>query len=339
MREPPRAPLVARTRARGRRAPRARSSTVIDGWMSTPTCSRMRSTIGGARPRLGEVDARRRRCSSTVSPSSAARGRVDDEALGELHHVVVVGERLVGLEHRELGVVAGVDALVAEDAADLEDPLEPADDQPLEVQLERDAQVEVDVERVVVGDERPGGGARRARGCSTGVSTSTKPRSASVAPDGGDRGEADLEDPAGVLVDDQVDVALAVAGVDVGEAVPLVGQRAQRLGQQLERASTLTDSSPLRVVITVPSTPTQSPRSSSSNASCASSPITLLRHEQLDAGRSGRAWWRTSACPAGAAAGCARRPATATSVSAPGSRSPNSARSSASVRSRSKRTG
>ena len=90
----------------------------------------------------------------TVVVPSAARAAVGDEVLGEVHHVVVVGERLVRLEHRELGVVAGVDALVAEHPADLEDPLEAADDEPLQVQLERDAQVGVDVERVVVGDER-----------------------------------------------------------------------------------------------------------------------------------------------------------------------------------------
>ena len=51
------------------------------------------------------------------------------------------------------------DALVAEDATDLEHPLHAADDQPLEVQLQRDAQVQVHVERVVVGDERSGMGA------------------------------------------------------------------------------------------------------------------------------------------------------------------------------------
>ncbi len=44
-------------------------------------------------------------------------------------------------------------------AADLEDPLEPADDEPLEVQLGRDAHEEVDVERVVVRDERARRGA------------------------------------------------------------------------------------------------------------------------------------------------------------------------------------
>ena len=72
--------------------------------------------------------------------------------------------------------------------------------------------------------------------CSTGVSTSTKPRAVEERADRGDRGEADLEDPAGVVVGDEVDVALAEAGVDVGEAVPLVGQRPQRLGEQRELA-------------------------------------------------------------------------------------------------------
>src|SRR3546814_12550842 len=38
-------------------------------------------------------------------------GEVGDELLGEGHHVVVVAVRLVELEHRELGVVAGGEAL------------------------------------------------------------------------------------------------------------------------------------------------------------------------------------------------------------------------------------
>ena len=66
--------------------------------------------------------------------------------------VVAVGH--VPLEHRELGRVRGVHALVAEVAVDLEDPLEPADHAALEVQLGRDAQVQVDVEGVRVRDER-----------------------------------------------------------------------------------------------------------------------------------------------------------------------------------------
>ena len=67
-----------------------------------------------------------------------------------------------------------------------------------------------------------------------GVSTSTKPRSVQRRAEAGQHGVADLEHPAGVGVDDEVGVALAVADVGIGEAVPLVGQRSDRLGQQLE---------------------------------------------------------------------------------------------------------
>ena len=97
-----------------------------------------------------------------VVPSASVR-RLGDDRLDQVHHLVVVGERLVGLEQGELGVVAGVEALVAEDAADLEDAFHAADDEPLERQLERDPHVHVDVERVVVGDERPRRGAAGGR--------------------------------------------------------------------------------------------------------------------------------------------------------------------------------
>ena len=150
----------------------------------------------GARPRFGEIDRRARDVDDGVAAERGARGR-DHQVLGELHHLVVVTKRLVRLEHRELGVVAGVDALVAEHAADLEHPLEAADDEPLQVQLERDAEVEVDVECVVVGHERPGRRAaelvvqhRRLDFYEAAV--------AERAPDGGDRGEAHCEHPAGI---------------------------------------------------------------------------------------------------------------------------------------------
>ena len=99
--------------------------------------------------------------------------RVGDQLLGEPHHVGVVGERLVELEHRELGIVPRRQAFVAEHAGDLEHAVEAADDEPLQVELRRDAQEEVHVERVVVRDERTCASAPPAIGCSTGVSTST----------------------------------------------------------------------------------------------------------------------------------------------------------------------
>jgi hypothetical protein len=54
-------------------------------------------------------------------------------------------------------------ALVAEVAAELVHTLEPADDQSLQIELGRDAQVEVDVELVRVRDERVGERAAVAR--------------------------------------------------------------------------------------------------------------------------------------------------------------------------------
>jgi hypothetical protein len=116
--------------------------------------------------RLQERQAPERRCEvevvaleRTVRRRRHGRGDVADHRLDQVHHVVVVGERLVELEHRELRVVRPVDALVAEVLADLVDALEPADDQPLQVQLVGDAQVEPHVERVVMRDERPRRGA------------------------------------------------------------------------------------------------------------------------------------------------------------------------------------
>jgi hypothetical protein len=55
------------------------------------------------------------------------------------------------------------DALVAETPVDLEHALEAAHQQALEVQLRRDAQVHLLVQRVVVRDERLGVGAARDR--------------------------------------------------------------------------------------------------------------------------------------------------------------------------------
>ena len=168
-----------------------------------------------------------------VVPERGARGG-DDHPLGQVHHVVVVGEGLVRLEHRELGVVPGVDALVAEHPPDLEHPLQAADDQPLEVQLQGDAQVHVEVEGVVVGDE----GARRRPALDALQHRALDLHEAAVGEvlaDGADGGVPDPEDLPGPLVDLQVDVTLPVAGLDVGQPAVLVGGLDQRLAQQGDR--------------------------------------------------------------------------------------------------------
>ena len=93
-----------------------------------------------------------------LSGADHLRGQGRDHVLHQLHDGVVVHVGPVQLHHGELGVVDQRDALVAEVLADLEDAIESSHQQPLEIQLGRDAQVEVGVERVVVGHERAGQG-------------------------------------------------------------------------------------------------------------------------------------------------------------------------------------
>ena len=62
----------------------------------------------------------------------AARDRIGAQTMSastRAHHHRVVGVRLVELEHRELGIVRPVDALVPEVVPDLIDAIESADDQ------------------------------------------------------------------------------------------------------------------------------------------------------------------------------------------------------------------
>ncbi|CAB4898651.1 unannotated protein [freshwater metagenome] len=185
----------------------------------------------GLLPWLGQID--RLVVDGDHGGADGLAGSVDDEFLGEGDDVADVGEGLVRLHHRELGVVAGADALVAEHAPDLEDALHAADDEPLEVQLQRDPQVQGHVERVVVGDERTS-----VRSAGLHVQHRCLHLDVAVAvqgaPEAGDDRVAYLEGPAGFFVHDEVGVTLAVAGVGVGEALPLVGHGSQRLREQLE---------------------------------------------------------------------------------------------------------
>ena len=157
-----------------------------------------------------------------------------DQVLGDPHHRLVVAVRLVQLQHRELRVVFPVDALVAEVPTHLVDPLEAADQQSLQVELERDAELEVGVQRVVVGRERLG---QRAAGdrlqdgrLDLGVSATVQ-----LLTDRAQHGGARRDVPPRRRVGDQVQVAPSLLEIGVLQPVPLLGQRTQRLRQQGER--------------------------------------------------------------------------------------------------------
>src|SRR5690606_2239850 len=159
------------------------------------------------------------------------RGALDQFA-HEVEHHVVVGVRLVGLQHRELGVVLVGDALVAEGAAHLEDLLHAADAQPLQVQLGGDAQVQVEVVGVDVGGEGAGVGAAVDLLQHRRLDLEEAALQQALA-QGLDGGGAAPDDVAGVGARHQVEVAAADPGLGVGEAPPFVGQGAQALADEL----------------------------------------------------------------------------------------------------------
>ena len=144
---------------------------------------------------------------------------------------MVVGEGLVALHGGELRVVGHVEALVAEDSPDFVDLFDSSDDELLEVQFRCDSEVEVAVEGVVVGGERAGGPAGRDLH-QHGRFDLDEAAPVHESPQRADRLAPHHGDAPAVLVRYQVEVALAEPGLDVGEAVPLLGQAANGLRER-----------------------------------------------------------------------------------------------------------
>ncbi len=62
---------------------------------------------------------------------------------------------MIHLQHRELRVVTARDSFVAENPTNFENAIEAAHEHALQPEFSCDAQEEVDIERVVMGDKRP----------------------------------------------------------------------------------------------------------------------------------------------------------------------------------------
>ena len=129
-------------------------------------------------------------------------------------------------------------ALVAEVLADLIDALKAAHDEPLEIEFGGDAHIHVLIQRIEMGDERTrtgtSGDGLQGRGFHLSVSGFVE-NTAHGADDGGPLDEGILY----AFVDDEVDIALAVAQLRilklvVGNAVFVFddGKRFQTLGEQ-----------------------------------------------------------------------------------------------------------
>lgn len=86
-------------------------------------------------------------------PTGGVAGCGQDHLPREVTHLDVIAIGLVGLEHREFGIMGSVGTLVAEVPTNLENSSRPADHKPLEVQLWGNAQIKVQVVGVDVGVE------------------------------------------------------------------------------------------------------------------------------------------------------------------------------------------
>jgi hypothetical protein len=124
-------------------------------------------------------------------------------------------------------------AFVSEDATHLVHALETADDEPFQVQLRRDAQRQVHPERVVKRRKRLGIRAPRPRLQHRRLhlherAVVQKPPYPAHNP------RARSEHVAHFRGRDEVQIALPISRLDVGEALKLIRQRQQRLGEHLE---------------------------------------------------------------------------------------------------------
>ena len=166
--------------------------------------------------------------------AASLAGNLLEEILGKLAHASQVRVGGVCLHRGELWVVREVGALISELTTKLVDALKTANKQTLQRKLGCNTQVVLGVQRVVVRNERLCVCAAKNLLKNRGLNLHVAVCLHELADDGDDLG-ALAEHVADLGVHDEVNVALAITNLAVGEAVELLRQRTQRLGEDLQR--------------------------------------------------------------------------------------------------------
>ena len=163
-------------------------------------------------------------------------GHRNEQLFRKTHQILVGRIGLIELQHCKLRIVPHRDPFVAEVAIQLEDPLDPADQKALEKQLRRYSEVEVHIQRVVVGDERPGGGASGNRLHHRRLDFQEIPLLKKTADQPDDLGSF-FKEVSDFAIDHEIHVALPVTNLDIRQPVPFLRQRSQALAQKPQTLS------------------------------------------------------------------------------------------------------
>ncbi|SBM29952.1 Uncharacterised protein [Klebsiella oxytoca] len=156
-----------------------------------------------------------------------------EQGFGQLDQVFIVRIGHIEFHHGELWVMTNGDTFVTEVTVDFEHALEAANHQTLQVQFRRDAQVHIQIQRVVMGDERTGGSATGDHLHHRGFHFHKAAADHELA-DAGQDLRTHFKGVARFIVGDQIQVALTIARFLILQAVEFVRQRAQGFGQQAQ---------------------------------------------------------------------------------------------------------
>ena len=157
--------------------------------------------------------------------------RAGENTLQNVHHAIQIGIGLIQLAGGKFRVMLGVHTLVAEDTAHLIHALHAAHDKPLQVQLGGDTQIHINVLCIVMRNKGPGIGAA-GNGAEDRRFHLHKAHIIQIAAQIGHELTADLKVALGFGIHDQIHIALAIADLLVREAVELLRQGLQGLGEQ-----------------------------------------------------------------------------------------------------------
>src|SRR3989344_5233627 len=157
-----------------------------------------------------------------------------ERALDASHHRFLVPVGGIPLNGRELRVMDRVNAFVPETFPELVDALEPADEQLLQVELWRNAEVKINIKSVMVRGERP-----RERPAGDGLEHGgfdfEEFLTVEELANGRDDPRADPEPLADIRIHYQIQVALAEALLNILQTVPFLGERQERFCDDASR--------------------------------------------------------------------------------------------------------